>query len=100
MFEVQQTESFQNWLDRLRDEKAQKHVLARIRRISLGNFGDVKPVGKAVSEIRIDHGPGYRLYYMRRGATIVLLLIGGDKRSQKQDIERALAMAEEIRSEQ
>jgi putative addiction module killer protein len=63
----------------------------------LGNFGDVKHVGGVVSELRIDYGPGYRLYFMRRGATVLLLLIGGDKRTQKQDIEAAQAMAEEIR---
>jgi putative addiction module killer protein len=97
MFDVQQTVVFQGWLDRLRDSRAQKAVTARIRRMTLGNLGDVKPVGGPVSEARIDYGPGYRLYFMRRGATVLLLLVGGDKKSQKRDIEMALAMAEEFK---
>jgi putative addiction module killer protein len=97
MFEVQQTEVFQDWLDRLRDSRAQKAISARIRRMTLGNIGDVKSVGDSVSEIRIDYGPGYRLYFMRRGAIVLLLLIGGDKKSQKRDIETAVAMAKEFR---
>ena len=97
MFDVQQTVAFQEWLDRLRDSRAQKAVTARIRRMTLGNLGDVKSVGGSVSEVRIDYGPGYRLYFMRRGATILLLLIGGDKKSQKRNIETALAMAEEFK---
>jgi putative addiction module killer protein len=97
MFEIQQSQVFQRWLDRLRDSQAQKRIVARIRRMSLGNLGDVRPVGHAVSELRIDFGPGYRLYFMRRGATVLLLLIGGDKRTQERDIEAAHDMAKEIR---
>lgn len=97
MFEVRQTADFQRWLDNLRDSRAQKAIVARTRRMGLGNFGDVKRVAGSVSEIRIDYGPGYRLYFMRQGATVVLLLMGGDKHSQKKDIEAAQAMAEEFR---
>ena len=97
MFTVEQTVTFQRWLDGLRDSRAQKSIASRIRRISVGNLGDVKVIGSGVSELRIDYGPGYRLYFMRRGAMIILLLAGGDKRTQKKDIEVALAMAKEIR---
>jgi putative addiction module killer protein len=97
MFEVRQTEAFQDWLDCLRDSRVQKAISARIRRVTLGNLGDVKPVGGSVSEMRIDYGPGYRLYFMRRGTVVLLLLIGGDKKSQKRDIETAIAMANEFR---
>ena len=103
MIAIEQTPVFRAWLDRLRDSVAQKHIAARIRRMSLGNFGDVKPVGGpaggAVYELRIDYGPGYRLYFMRRGAALYLLLTGGDKGSQQRDIAAAQAMAEEIRGE-
>jgi putative addiction module killer protein len=70
--------------------------LARIDRLSVGNFGDVKSIGSGVSEMRINHGPGYRVYYTQRGKTVVLLLCGGDKRSQTRDIARAMDMAQEI----
>ncbi|HSC18028.1 MAG TPA: type II toxin-antitoxin system RelE/ParE family toxin [Rhizomicrobium sp.] len=98
LYEIRQTPSFRRWLDRLRDSRAQKHIAARIRRMGLGNFGDVKPVGHAVSEMRIDYGPGYRLYFTRQGATALLLMVGGDKSSQKRDIATAIAMAQQIRS--
>jgi putative addiction module killer protein len=71
-------------------------ITVRIRRLSLGNPGDVKPVGRSVSEMRVDHGPGYRAYFVRRGDTVVVLLCGGDKRSQDRDIARALEPAREI----
>ena len=96
MIEVRQTGIFSEWLRRLRDEKARCRILIRIRRMSLGNFGDVKPVGDGVSELRIDYGPGYRIYYVHRGAQIVVLLCGGDKRTQQQDIKRAQKIAETL----
>jgi putative addiction module killer protein len=80
----------------LRDEKAIARIDARILRLSAGNPGDVKPVGQRVSELRIDYGPGYRLYFTQRGKTVVFLLCGGDKRTQAADIKRAIALAKEI----
>jgi putative addiction module killer protein len=96
--EIRQTETFRRWFDNLRDSEAQKRILARIRRLSLGNPGDVKPVGGGVSELRIDYGPGYRMYFIRRGSTVVILLSGGDKRTQDRDIKTALLIAREIGS--
>jgi putative addiction module killer protein len=93
MPEVRQTEVFARWLVGLRDGRARARINARIRRMSLGNPGDVRPVGGGVSEMRIDYGPGYRVYYTQRGAVVVVLLCGGDKRSQDADIERASEMA-------
>ena len=79
---------------RLKDANAAARIVARIRRMEMGNSGDAKNVGKGVMEMRIDYGPGYRVYYLHRGAEIVVLLCGGDKRTQRQDIKRALALAE------
>lgn len=93
MVEVRQTETFRDWLTRLRDDKARFRIEARIRRLSLGNAGDVKPVGGGVSEMRIDYGPGYRVYYIQRGAALVVLLAGGDKTTQAKDIATAQALA-------
>lgn len=95
MIEVRQTASFRDWLFKLKDTNAVARIQIRIRRLSLGNFGDVKPVGEGVSELRIDYGPGYRVYLIRRGDAVVVLLCGGDKRSQDADISRAKAMAKE-----
>jgi putative addiction module killer protein len=81
---------------RLRDREARARITVRIRRLSLGNPGDVKPVGSGVSEMRIDYGPGYRLYFVRRGDTVVVLLCGGDKRNQDRDIARALELVQEV----
>ena len=90
MLEILQTDEFTKWMKRLRDTDAKALINVRIRRISLtGNFGDVKPVGDGVYELRIDYGPGYRVYYSQRGSEIVLLLIGGDKSSQQKDIDKA-----------
>ena len=75
---------------------AKTRILIRIRRVSLGNFGDVKPVGEGVSELRVDHGPGYRVYFLRKGDTLVILLGGGDKRTQSRDIRRAIALSKVI----
>ncbi|HEY5047039.1 MAG TPA: type II toxin-antitoxin system RelE/ParE family toxin [Rhizomicrobium sp.] len=98
MVEVGQTEIYRRWFDNLRDSHAQKRILARIRRLSLGNPGDVRAVGRGVSELRIDYGPGYRLYFLRRGSALVILLMGGDKRTQDRDIKTAIALADEIGS--
>jgi putative addiction module killer protein len=96
MIEVRQTEVFSAWLRKLRDLQALARIQIRIRRLSLGNFGDVKSVGEGVSELRIDYGPGYRVYLTRIGSQIVLLLAGGTKRTQQKDIDRAKVMAKEI----
>jgi putative addiction module killer protein len=96
MIEIRQTIEFSRWFDGLRDTMAKARIAIRIRRLSLGNPGDVKPVGEGVSELRIDHGPGYRVYFVQRGSVLVMLLCGGDKRSQERDIARAKAMAEEL----
>ena len=93
--EVRQTDVFAAWFAGLRDREARARITVRIRRLSLGNPGDVKPVGHGVSEMRIDHGPGYRVYFVRRGDTAVLLC-GGDKRSQDRDVARAVALALEV----
>jgi putative addiction module killer protein len=97
MIEIRQTVEFADWLDKLKDTNAVGRILVRIRRLSLGNPGDVKPVGEGVSEIRIDYGPGYRVYYLKRGQTLVILLCGGDKSSQDADIVKAKALAKEVR---
>lgn len=94
--EVRQTEVFADWFAELRDRQARARITARIRRLSLGNPGDVKPVGSGVSEMRIDYGPGYRVYFVRRGDTVVILLCGGDKRTQDRDIKLALELAREV----
>ena len=96
MIEVRQTDVFTDWFAGLRDSRARARVTVRIRRLSLGNPGDVKPVGGGVSEMRIDYGPGYRVYFVRRGDAIVVLLCGGDKRNQDRDIARALELAQEV----
>lgn len=80
----------------MRDRQARARITTRIRRLSLGNPGDVQPVGSGISEMRIDYGPGYRVYFVGRGDTIVILLCGGDKRTQDRDIKRALELAREI----
>ena len=98
MFEVQRTAKFSAWLDALADTKARAAVVTRLGRLALGNAGDVKPVGSGVSEMRIDVGPGYRAYYMRVGQQVFLMLGGGDKASQSQDISRALEIAEALRA--
>jgi putative addiction module killer protein len=91
-------EPFTRWLEGLDDVKAKALVLVRIERLALGAFGDVKPLREGVSELRIDHGPGYRVYFAREGATEVLLLCGGDKRRQDRDIKRAIDLWREYRS--
>ncbi len=94
----ERTAEFDRWLGVLRDRKAQARILARIISAQHGNFGDCKAVGEGVSEVRIDVGPGYRVYFMRRGETVYLLLAGGDKSTQARDILRAKGMAREIKA--
>jgi len=93
MFSVRQTEEFVDWLDTLKDKRAQVRVVARLRRVEAGNLGDWQPIKGDVSELRVDYGPGYRLYFTRRGSIIVVILNAGDKSSQKRDIRRALKLA-------
>lgn len=93
MFEIIQSDDFKAWHDDLRDKIARARISARIRLAQHGNLGDWKPLRDGVSEIRIDVGPGYRLYFTRRGNTVVVLLCGGDKRKQDADIERAISLA-------
>lgn len=96
MIEVRQTDEFQAWLRGLRDDRAVARIASRIRRFEQGNPGDIKPVGSGLFEMRIDHGPGYRVYYVRRGSMIVLLLCGGDKRTQTRDMKRARDLAAKL----
>jgi putative addiction module killer protein len=98
MIEVRQTDLFANWLRKLRDEQARARIQIRIRRLSLGNFGDVKPVGEGVGELRIDYGPGYRVYFLQIGSLLVLLLVGGTKKTQDADIVKAKQLAKEARN--
>ena len=96
MIEVRKTERFSQWLDRLGDLQARARVQARIERLAQGNPGDVQPVGEGVSELRINYGPGYRVYFKQRGRAVVILLAGGDKRTQAKDIRTALRLARNL----
>jgi putative addiction module killer protein len=96
MIEIRQTEIYSKWFKSLRDSQAQARINIRIRRLSMGNSGDVKPVGKGVSELRIDYGAEYRVYFIQRGEQLIILLAGGDKRTQDQDIKTALNLAKEL----
>nr|WP_281415665.1 type II toxin-antitoxin system RelE/ParE family toxin [Pelotalea chapellei] len=96
MIEIRKTELFAAWLDNLRDIQAKARVLVRIERLASGNAGDVKPVGEGVSEMRIDYGPGYRVYFIRRGSELIILLAGGDKSSQSRDIKAAIRLAQNL----
>lgn len=96
MKSLQTTDVFDHWYDGLRDRQGRARIAARLRRVELGNFGDVKPVGSGVSELRIDYGPGYRVYLTQRGLEVVILLAGGDKRTQSKDIEAAIEMAKRV----
>lgn len=93
MIEIRETETYSRWFKRLRDRQARFRILARIRLLSLGNPGNVEPVGEGVSEMKIDYGPGYRVYYQQRGRTPAILLAGGDKRTQKRNIQNAKELA-------
>lgn len=100
MLEIKRTDEFAKWLKKLKDATAKARINLRIRRITLtGNLGDYKPVGEGVSEIRIDYGPGYRVYFGRRGNEIILLLIGGDKSTQQRDIAKAKQLNKEYEQE-
>jgi len=94
--EIRKTDLFAKWLDDLRDIQAKARVLVRIERLASGNAGDVKPVGEGISEMRIDYGPGYRVYFIRRGSEVIILLAGGDKGSQAGDIKTALRLARNL----
>ncbi len=96
MIEIRQTEIYHTWFANLRDVQARARIDVRIRRLSLGNPGDVKSVGKGVSELRIDYGPGYRVYFVQRGQQLIILLAGGDKRTQDQDIRTAIELAHTV----
>lgn len=96
VIEIRKTPNFVVWLDGLQDIHARARIQARIERLAAGNPGDVEPVGEGVSELRIDHGPGYRVYFKRRGRALVILLAGGDKSSQAKDIRIALRLAREL----
>jgi len=96
MLTLRQTEEFQGWLDGLSDRRAQVRIAARLRLAEAGNLGDWKPVGGQVSEMRVDVGPGYRLYFTRKGKVLIVMLAGGDKSTQARDIKRAQKMVTEL----
>lgn len=95
MFELKQTDTFRKWWTKLRDEHARGLIFARLNRLAFGHTGDVAPVGEGISELRIHYGPGYRVYFRRRGNTVIILLCGGDKNSQAKDIKAAKRLADE-----
>ena len=99
MFTVRQTHEFQDWLDALKDLRAQVRIAARLRLAEAGSLGDWKTVGGEVSEMRVDFGPGYRLYFTRRGSILIVMLAGGDKSTQARDIRRAQRILNELESE-
>ena len=94
--EIKFTEDFSNWLAALRDRKARLIILSRLDRVAEGNFGDVAVIGEGISEIRIHYGPGYRLYFVKRGNTVVVMVCGGDKSSQSRDILKAKMLVKEL----
>jgi putative addiction module killer protein len=96
VFEVRQTETFAGWLTALRDSRAKARIIDRIARVEVGLLGDAKALGDGVSELRIDYGPGYRLYFTRRRREVVILLVGGDKSSQGRDVREAKRLAQEV----
>jgi putative addiction module killer protein len=95
VFELRQTPDFAKWIKGLKDRVAVQRIAVRLDRMQLGNLGDAQPVGDGVSEARIHYGPGYRLYFVRRGELLIVLLCGGDKSTQARDIERAKTLARE-----
>ena len=95
-FQIEKTAAFDRWLGGLRDRKAKIVIARRIGRMEIGNFGDVRPVGRGVSELRVDVGPGYRIYFTRRGSTLIILLCGGDKSSQSKDIKSAISIKDSL----
>ena len=96
MVEIRTTELFAKWVDGLKDIRARARILVRIERLAAGNPGNVRPVGEGVSELRVDYGPGYRVYYTQRGRSVVILLAGGEKRTQAKDIKTALRLAKNL----
>ena len=96
MIEIRKTEVYAKWLDDLRDIQARSRILVRVERLAAGNSGDVRPVGEGISELRIDYGPGYRVYYTKRGREVLILLAGGDKRTRAKDIKSALRLARNL----
>ena len=96
MLEIRKTDIFVQWLDDLRDIQGRARVQARIERLAAGNPGDVEPVGEGVSELRINYGPGYRVYFKKRGRELIILLAGGDKSTQVKDIKAALRLARNL----
>jgi len=96
MYELSKTDIFDKWVKSIHDTRAKARVQARIERLAAGNPGDVKPVGEGVSEMRIDYGPGYRVYYTMQARMIIILLAGGDKRTQAKDIKKAIALSRNI----
>jgi putative addiction module killer protein len=96
MLEVRQSQTYAEWFKGLRDRTAKTRIDIRIRRLSLGNPGDVKPAGEGVSELRVDYGPGYRIYFIQKADVLIVLLVGGDKSSQDRDIRNAKILAREL----
>jgi putative addiction module killer protein len=98
MLEIRRTDVFDRWLRKLKDERAKAKIAARIQPLAFGSFGDVSPVGEGISELRIFDGPGYRIYFVQRGTSVVILLCGGDKKLQARDIGMAKALAKELKA--
>lgn len=96
MFEIRKTDDYARWIDNLADIRARARILVRVERLAAGNPGDVKPVGEGVSELKIDYGPGYRVYFKKQGQELIILLAGGDKSSQAKDIKLALGLARNL----
>jgi putative addiction module killer protein len=96
MIEIRKTDTFAKWIDGLKDIRARARILVRIERLKTGNPGDVKPVGEGISEMRIDYGPGYRVYFKKVGQKIIILLAGGDKKSQTRDIKTAISLSRNL----
>ncbi|MCQ2101972.1 MAG: type II toxin-antitoxin system RelE/ParE family toxin [Fibrobacter sp.] len=99
MFSIEKTETFSKWYADLKDNQAKQRIFSRLLRVELGNLGDVKNIGDGISEMRFDVGPGYRLYYAIRGQVVIILLCGGDKSTQRRDIEKAKEMWRAIQNE-
>ncbi len=96
MIEIRKTDIFSKWLNGLQDIRARARIMVRIERLSRGNPGDVKPVGEGVSELRVNYGPGYRIYYQQKGKKLMILLAGGDKRTQSKDIKTAQRLSRNL----
>jgi putative addiction module killer protein len=99
MIEIRETDTYKKWFYSLNDKRAKARIDVRIKRVSLGNFGDVQPVGMGVSELKIDYGAGYRVYFVKQGNFIVILLCGGDKSTQSKDIQKAQELAQSLKDQ-